>query len=94
MLLAAGRVPAGFNGCVGMKGTVGSVSTVGESHCDTSHLDIYDLSRLSCLASLRPNRLCPACIVRQVMHDSSRRGGILEWHVRHVVFAPFVLVWT
>ena len=25
----SGRVPAGFNGCVGMKGTVGSISTVG-----------------------------------------------------------------
>lgn len=28
----SGRVPAGYNGCVGVKGTVGKVSTVGEQH--------------------------------------------------------------
>jgi len=31
----SGRVPAGYNGCVGLKGTVGKISTVGERnrHC-------------------------------------------------------------
>lgn len=28
----SGRVPAGYNGCVGIKGTVGKISTVGEQH--------------------------------------------------------------
>jgi allophanate hydrolase len=26
----SGRVPAGYNGCVGLKGTLGKISTVGE----------------------------------------------------------------
>lgn len=28
----SGRVPAGYNGCVGLKGTLGKISTVGEWH--------------------------------------------------------------
>lgn len=28
----SGRVPAGYNGCVGLKGSLGKISTVGECH--------------------------------------------------------------
>lgn len=45
----SGRVPAGYNGCVGVKGTVGKISTVGEQGGGTQQQNGNGIHTANCI---------------------------------------------
>lgn len=61
--VSAGRIPAGFNGCVGLKATVGRVSTTGV---------VPACASLDCLTCLATN-VRDAATVMQIMQVCSYR---------------------